>query len=297
MYFTYVVRPGEVPHGRTPSFYPFWEHLLTCNLRAGWLLQILAFSLLIAVSLFGGKKIGFLFLTISDVRMTSSGLALLGVIAGFLWLAGACCLQAFRNTGDDEGSIKYSRGYRGGVKLLTQASALDIIQAAMLTLFFYGQLNYFEDQWQTDAIQPNAMVIFGLATRLLHAFACIFYAGSLFLIEQYHPEGSGEVWGWTLGIFFKVTGMVELAAILLNLRALDLVFTIMFFISLLAAFTWSLQFEPLTLQREVTMHQSALRNEWFKSRNAMAYYGPPIQHAWEVIPQSEPPSPNQNQEQ
>lgn len=55
----------------------------------------------------------------------------------------------------------------------------------------------------------------------------------------------------------------------------DVLFTVSLGIGLASSFVWSIPFEPNANTRNVKLTQSAMRNEYYKSRNAMAYYGPP----------------------
>lgn len=50
-------------------------------------------------------------------------------------------------------------------------------------------------------------------------------------------------------------------------------------VSLSVMFLWSLFFEPASHRFDVRLTQSAMRNEYYKSRNAMAYYGPAVVNA------------------
>lgn len=59
-------------------------------------------------------------------------------------------------------------------------------------------------------------------------------------------------------------------------RLVDAVFTCVYAIGLLAAFVWAQSFEPLVRSSETELDKSALRTEYFKASNSMAYYGPDI---------------------
>lgn len=59
----------------------------------------------------------------------------------------------------------------------------------------------------------------------------------------------------------------------------DAVYTLLLGVSLSAFFLWSLFFEPVSHHFDVRLTQSAMRNEYYKSRNAMAYYGPAVVNA------------------
>eukprot|EP01053_Blabericola_migrator_P009104 Blabericola_migrator_1__9103@NODE_4862_length_953_cov_5_345372_g3039_i0_p2_GENE_NODE_4862_length_953_cov_5_345372_g3039_i0NODE_4862_length_953_cov_5_345372_g3039_i0_p2_ORF_typecomplete_len112_score19_27DUF3273/PF11677_8/1_2e23_NODE_4862_length_953_cov_5_345372_g3039_i079414 len=85
---------------------------------------------------------------------------------------------------------------------------LDLISSAMMTLFYYAQFSYFEDQWQKDAINPNPMVIYGMVNRLIHAIALFFYGGAFLCLETYHSEGTAECWGWINCALFKLAGIL-----------------------------------------------------------------------------------------
>lgn len=77
---------------------------MSWNLRLGLFMQLLAFIALNLISLVGGTKaFGFVALTTSPDRMTSSWNAITAIVFSFVWLLGACMLNGFRNCGDDEG--------------------------------------------------------------------------------------------------------------------------------------------------------------------------------------------------
>lgn len=190
----------------------------------------------------------------------------------------------------------------------------------MMALFFYAQFTYLEDAWQTEAIAPNAMVIYGCTTRLLHALTILLYGSGFFMMEAYHSEGTAECWGWSVLFLYKLAAIAgqqtrlslcmamcvcvwpcvfvyvclwhslifscsppEFAAVLFNSRLADVIFTCLYLGALISALIWAQSFEPLIIAHEVKMDQSALRNEWFKSRNAMAYYGPPVEEGMELV--------------
>lgn len=283
MYYTYVVRPGEAPTGRSPQLKPFWDACMDWNLRCGLLLQIVALVGLLIFGWIAGCGVGLISITSGCTRMTSSWGAVGAVICSLLWVGSACLIQGFRNTGDDEGSIKFARGYRAGTKLLNQATILDIIAGGMTTLSIFAQLSFLEDQWQTEAIKPNPMTIFNYTARLLHAISLIVYGAGFMFIESYHTTGTADVWGWILLSLYKTAGVLEFLAIVLHSAVLDLVFTVSLGLAVLSALMWAQAFEPIIISNEVQLDQSALRNEFFRSKNSMAYYGPQIDNNQEMV--------------
>lgn len=52
-------------------------------------------------------------------------------------------------------------------------------------------------------------------------------------------------------------------------------FTVSFGLAAISSFLWAISFEHVVSRTDVKLTQSAMRNEFYKSRNAMAYYGPP----------------------
>eukprot|EP01054_Gregarina_sp_Poly1_P000981 Gregarina_sp_Poly_1__980@NODE_1239_length_4674_cov_201_846538_g844_i0_p4_GENE_NODE_1239_length_4674_cov_201_846538_g844_i0NODE_1239_length_4674_cov_201_846538_g844_i0_p4_ORF_typecomplete_len108_score1_93DUF3273/PF11677_8/0_061CrgA/PF06781_12/0_091_NODE_1239_length_4674_cov_201_846538_g844_i037614084 len=56
MYFTYVVRPGEAPIGRSPNFRPFWDACMNWNLRLGLGLMLLSFMIIEISAFIGGTR-------------------------------------------------------------------------------------------------------------------------------------------------------------------------------------------------------------------------------------------------
>ncbi|CDJ27597.1 uncharacterized protein EMH_0033190 [Eimeria mitis] len=106
---------------------------------------------------------------------------------------------------------------------------------------------------------------------------------SIFFLETYHSEGAGEAWGWLGAVCFKLTAFSEFAALATwgssSFPVLDAVYTVMLGVSLGVMFMWAMFFEPVSHRFDVRLTQSAMRNEYYKSRNAMAYYGPAVVNA------------------
>ncbi|EZG88838.1 putative transmembrane protein [Gregarina niphandrodes] len=221
--------------------------------------------------------------TTSSYRLPSSLFAFLALVFSLQYLVGTCMVNGFRNIGDDEGSIKYTRGYRCGVKFLSAASLLDMVQMGLLAIYFLSQLRYYDDMWQVEAIQPNPITIYCLFIRLLHVASLVLYAAAFFYMEAYHSIGTAELWGWGIASMFGTTAFLELLSLVTDSRVTDLMFTILNAFVLMSSAVWAQTFEALIVSKEVDMDQSALRNEWFKSRNAMAYYGPPIEEGIEMV--------------
>lgn len=284
MYFTYVVRPGEAPEGRGPQFEPFWSFLVNYNLRLG------AFFLLAAYTC--------LLMTVS--AGTSDPLNLLAVLRASpefagkcpLWAAQAGCgililghltAMAFQSLTDDDSSIKQSRGFRSGSKFLQQASSFGVVSSTLALLVVYSANYYFDDPWMDKNLGGGSSWLIFFTSRLCDAVALFLFGASMFFLEAYHSEGAGEAWAWLGAICFNITGVSEVAALAswgnTSFPAWDAVYTVMLGVSLSVFFLWSLCFEPASHRFDVRLTQSAMRNEYYKSRNAMAYYGPAVVNA------------------
>ncbi|KAL8448395.1 hypothetical protein Emag_003946 [Eimeria magna] len=281
MYFTYVVRPGEAPEGRGPRFEPFWSFLVNYNLRLGVFFLLAAYScLLMTVS--SGKKDPLALLTLLRSTPESAGkCSLWGAQLGCgMLILGYLTILAFQSLADDDSSIKQSRGYRTGTKLLQQASSFGVVSATLALLVVYSANYYFDDPWMNKNLGGGCTWLIFFTSRLCDATAMLLLAGSTFFLEAYHSEGAGETWGWAGGFCFLITAFAEAAALAAwgnsSLPLWDAVYTVTLGVSLTVMFLWSLFFEPASHRFDVRLTQSAMRNEFYKSRNAMAYYGPAV---------------------
>ncbi|KAL8270176.1 hypothetical protein Esti_005903 [Eimeria stiedai] len=292
MYFTYVVRPGEAPEGRGPQFEPFWSFLMDYNLRLGVFLLLAAYScLLMTVSAGNQDPLALLSLLRStpetagtppkNLRSSSGKCPLWGAQLGCgILILGYLTILAFQSLADDDSSIKQSRGYRTGTKLLQQASSFGVVSSTLALLVVYSANYYFDDPWMNKNLGGGSAWLIFFTCRLCDATAMLLLAGSTFFLEAYHSEGAGEAWGWIGGICFFITAFAEAAALAAwgnpSLPVWDSVYTVMLGVSLSVMFLWSLFFEPASHHFDVRLTQSAMRNEYYKSRNAMAYYGPAV---------------------
>eukprot|EP00914_Ancora_sagittata_P015372 GHVO01030334.1.p1 GENE.GHVO01030334.1~~GHVO01030334.1.p1 ORF type:complete len:333 (+),score=37.73 GHVO01030334.1:110-1000(+) len=280
-YFTYVLRPSEAPEGRGPRWRPFWDTLLTYNLRIGFGIQLAAWFATCICALAGGNVgLQLVHLYLGCPKVANKVPLPLCVVLNLLWIAGSLSINCFRQVVDDDCSVKQSRGYRAGSKALNAATLLDVISLGMATTLFYSMYAYFEDTWTTEVIGSGSTKIFGLAARIINALAIALYGGAIFCLEAYHVEGTQECWGWIIGMGFKSLGALEILVLATTplpriSYMLDVGFSLGLGIMLLLALSWSLVFEPVAHHREVKTTQSALRSECFKSRHAMQYYARP----------------------
>lgn len=279
MYFTYVVRPGDVPEGKGPQFKPFWDGLMNYNLRGGFALQLVGYLLVLVAASMGGGVLSIFEVLNGKQEKLKNVPIIMALLGSFILTVGSVSIQNFRNIADDDASIKQSRGFRAGIKALHQASLLDILASAMTTILLFSFMQYFEDDWATKKVGSGSTVIYAYVARTLHALALVLYGGSFFLLENFHGEGTAEFWGWSLCLFYKLAGIFEILALVssnsIANAVFDLAFTVSFGIAIIGACLWAMSFELVVGKTDVKLTQSAMRNEFYKSRNAMAYYGPP----------------------
>ncbi|KAL8444991.1 hypothetical protein Emed_005960 [Eimeria media] len=268
MYFTYVVRPGEAPEGRGPQFEPFWSFLVNYNLRLGIFFLLAAYSCLLMTVSAGNKDPLALLSLLRSTPESAGKCPLWGAQLGCgLLILGYLTILAFQSLTDDDSSIKQSRGYRTGTKLLQQASSFGVVSATLALLVVYSANYYFDDPWMNKNLGGGSAWLIFFTSRLCDATAMLLLAGSTFFLEAYHSEGAGEAWGWAAAL--AAWGNP-------SLPVWDAVYTVMLGVSLAVMFLWSLFFEPASHRFDVRLTQSAMRNEYYKSRNAMAYYGPAV---------------------
>lgn len=279
MHFTYVVRPGEAPEGRGPQFEPFWNFLMNFNLRLGLFLQLVAYvGLLFCASI--GKKSPLSLLSFLKAAADTTGDAPVWMVLLFcgLWVFGHLLNMAFLQIVDDDSSIKQSRGFRAGTKFLMQATSIGAIGWVFTLISFYAATFYYEDPWMTEQLGEGSHWLLFFSGRLCDLFSLFLYAGATFFLETFHSEGAGEAWGWLTALAYQSAAIAELVGLTLiggdGFPVADAVYTVLVGVALCLTTLWSLFFEPISHRFDVKLTQSAMRNEYYKSRNAMAYYGP-----------------------
>eukprot|EP00921_Rhytidocystis_pertsovi_P023350 GHVQ01037278.1.p1 GENE.GHVQ01037278.1~~GHVQ01037278.1.p1 ORF type:complete len:205 (+),score=15.27 GHVQ01037278.1:441-1055(+) len=150
-----------------------------------------------------------------------------------------------------------------------------------LTLIaFWASTHFFDTAWLSRELGSGSGWLLFFTARLCDAFSVILIGCGIFFMECYHSDGAGEPWGWLAVTLFKFTFLAEIVGLALynspGHAIADMVYTVLFGCSLLIGFLWSLFFEPTVHRYDVKLTQSAMRNEYYKSRNAMAYYGPAV---------------------
>jgi len=272
MFLTYVVRPNSGPEGRGPTYVPIWDSLIEVGLRLGFGLQLLSLIVIFLTCLVTESS-GNIF-ALFDGDMTDMGAnAAIFLPAVSVWCIASGFIAAFRNVIDDDSAILHSRGFRAGTKAINVASTLEIISWTITFFLIYSGMKFGE---QDQSIAGSGMLSY--FNRILHALAMFQYSGGIFFLEAYHDCGVGEAWAWVLSTFYKMTGCFELIYIFTRKSNTIAILGSLFYLTALAlAFLWSLRFEKLVVKEECDMTQCILRNEFFKSKNAMAYYGPPIE--------------------
>ncbi|CDJ67428.1 Chromosome III, complete sequence, related [Eimeria necatrix] len=162
------------------------------------------------------------------------------------------------------------------------ANLLHLSRLRRLCALFLCRVS-FESNGPSRCLSNFFFFLSGSASSRLGARDQCFVFSSIFFLEAYHSEGAGEAWGWLGAICFKLAAFAEIAALAAwgssSFEVLDAAFTVMLGVSLSIAFLWSLFFEPASHRFDVRLTQSAMRNEYYKSRNAMAYYGPAVVNA------------------
>lgn len=281
MYFTYVVRPGEAPEGRGPQFEPFWDFFMNFNLRIGFLFQLISYCVLVsATSLIGNNAFGilkFLRALPGNVGDTPMPLVLFS-IGGFL--VGTLLIMSFLQLTEDDSSIKQSRGYRAGTKFLLQATSMGTVSWSLSLICLMASSYYFDDPWMEERIGAGSSWILYFSSRVVDAFSLFLYGSGCFFLEAYHSEGAGEAWGWLCGICYFITCILEILGLVFfnsaKFETIDSLFCAFLGLSIFFSAVWGFLFEPISHRYDVKLTQSAMRNEYYKSRNAMAYYGPAV---------------------
>ncbi|CBZ52453.1 hypothetical protein NCLIV_022420 [Neospora caninum Liverpool] len=284
MFLTYVVRPGEAPEGRGPQLEPFWYFMVNYNLRLGFLIQLAAYmGILFTISSSGSDCLSVIrFFRASPEAVGQTPVWVVQLCCG-VFILGSLMTMAFQSLVDDDSSIKQSRGYRSGTKFLQFGSSFAVICWILSLLVFYAANYYFDDPWMQKQLGAGSTWITFFTARLCDAFALVFMGAGIFFLEVYHSEGAGEAWGWLCALCFKLTALIEVIGLTAfgteNFRVVDAMYTIMLGVSLSLGLVWALLFEPVSHRFDVKLTQSAMRNEYYKSRNAMAYYGPAVVNA------------------
>ncbi|KAF8822764.1 multi-pass transmembrane protein [Cardiosporidium cionae] len=284
MYFTYVVRPGEAPEGRSPQYIPFFEFLYNFYLRISFLLQLVAYFGLLLCAFAGNTKSVSLLWLLRAHPETMGNAPILGVLifSGTFIIANVLTL-AFVTVEDDDSSIKQSRGFRAGVKFFDHSALFGTLAWSLTLISFFAANSYFDDDWFKYQIGGGSDWLLYFSARSCDVIALFLAAGGLFFQEAYHSEGVGEAKGWICGSLLKFTAFSEIIALCLYgseaFHIADTVYTTLLGISLTLSCIWAWLFEPVSHRYDVKLSQSVIRNEYYKSRNAMAYYGPAVINA------------------
>ena len=172
-------------------------------------------------------------------------------------------------------SIKQSRGFRAGIKFLNLAALIDIVSWMLTAMSLFMLGSFSANQWEKKLDGSN---MYFIAARMLHVVALMFYAGAVFCLEVFHSRGTSEIWGWILSTAMKISAVLEFLVVITGSSTIDVIFSAAYIATLAGSFVWALSFEPIVnkVDDDVKMTQSALRNEYYRSKNSMAYYGPPI---------------------
>lgn len=251
------------------------------NLRFGFLLQAISFVFL-CLSIFNGGKDPFALLTFfralpENFGVTPFSLTLL-CHGGFI--VGTLLIMSFIQMSEDDASIKQCRGYRAGTKFLLQATSLGAVAWCLSMITFLGATYHFDASWMEEQLGDGSNWLIYFSSRLFDAFALMLHAGGCFFLETYHSEGTSETWGWLCGLAFLLAGFFEVFGLYVINSSLFVVierlYTLSFGAALLLGTFWAFMFEPVCHRYDVKLTQSALRNEYYKSRNAMAFYGPAV---------------------
>ncbi|KAK2195968.1 Protein of unknown function DUF3273 [Babesia duncani] len=243
--------------------------------------QLFAYVLLL-MSIFSGGKDPLALLTFLRPMPENYGATpfALTLLCHGAFIFGTLLIMAFIQMSDDDASIKQCRGYRAGTKFLLQATSFGAVAWCLSMISFLGATYYFDAQWMDDQIGDGSNWLIYFSSRLFDSFALILYAGACFFLETYHSEGTNETWGWLCGGAFLTAGALEITALnFINTGAfviLERLYTVALGSALFFSAIWSCIFEPVSHRYDVKLTQSALRNEYYKSRNAMAYYGPAV---------------------
>ncbi|KAH8739328.1 multi-pass transmembrane protein [Cryptosporidium ryanae] len=275
MFFTYVVRPGDAPEGRGPTQPLFFETFLVNNLKLGFGTMLIGFVGIVICSLFNGSGLHVIkFVSPFCEAKQSTGIALFFMI---LMIIGVLCLNMSTILMDDDGSICQTRGFRSGCKALGQGALITLLGLVLIAVTLYSNVGYYEG---------NALS--GL--DLNYVIKCMFNAGlaitsvgftllgfAAFLVEVYSSDGTREILGFASIILCKISGMfMFLTVIFPDCKIIGFLFTIFTIIALTHITMWAGLFENVALKSRIKMTQSAVRNEYYKSRNALAYFGPPV---------------------
>ncbi|TRY51181.1 putative transmembrane Protein [Cryptosporidium tyzzeri] len=275
MYFTYVVRPGDAPEGRGPSQPLFFENFLVNNLKLGFGSMLLGFIGLTICSIFSGFGLHITkFLSPFNEATNSTGTALFFMI---FMIFGVICLNMSTILMDDDGSISQTRGFRSGCKAFGQGSLVILLGLILIVVTLYSNVGYYEG---------NALS--GL--DLNHVIKCMYNAGlaitsvgltilgfAAFLVEVYSSDGTREILGFASILLCKVSGIFMFLTIIFpDCKTIGSLTTLVTIIALTHVTLWAGIFESIALKSRIKMTQSAVRNEYYKSRNALAYFGPPV---------------------
>lgn len=192
---------------RSPSGIATIQSMLSAQLRSGFLFKLIGLTGLI-LSYYVYKGTGLFTYDLEDTTEEQRGTAgfrsCLEIFSA-LNLVGALYLLFFQTLLADDAS--WSRGYRAGSKHLGNAAFLDLISSTLqFIIYVYMDAHYDKVWWNQFSSGGVEWLVYALA-RLLNAFALLYYASGLFLLEVYHDNGTND-WHGVLNCFlFTVAGV------------------------------------------------------------------------------------------
>lgn len=186
-----------------------------------------------------------------------------------LYLIGAIFIMSFQVLLADD--TCWARGYRAGSKILRLASFLDTISATLQFIFYLFISKFYTRKWYVHFNEGGSEWVFFIFVRLVHAFACLLFGLSAYLLEVYHDEGAGDLHAYINGVLFVLAGLTEILVVFCNSGSFS---NLILWIALGAVSLWSYYFEPEVNNVSPALHETELTNDVEQQVEKFSRYTP-----------------------
>lgn len=187
---------------------------------------------------------------------------------------GALYLLFFQTLLADDAS--WSRGYRAGSKMLSNAAFLDVASSTLQFIIYVYMDTHYDKVWWNHFTSGGTEWLISTLARLLNAFSLLYYASGLFLLEVYHDNGTNDWHGVLNAFIFTVAGIagklfshksvlsrarIFFSEILVLAYVEGSIAIILQWIALVSALVWAMAFEQEVNASQPLLNEPELTNE------------------------------------
>lgn len=227
-------------------------------LRAGFTLQLLSFTMMIAFNwAFGGSGIfSYDLSTMDEEERANDTFRVFIAIFSLFYLLGSFYILLFQALMSDDAA--WARGFRAGSKILRLAAFFDVISSVMQFIFFLYVAKFYSAKWYDHFNAGGSECVFLAYIRCMHAICFVLYGISTYLLEVYHDEGAGDLHAYINCAFLLTAGIFEFSLIFFQISstASGLIWASLFVVT-----TWCYFFEPEVNHASPLLDETELTND------------------------------------